>query len=510
MDLKLSNTYSVNKPPRPSHLMTEEEYKARIIELSKSKNFLDADEGFLNRLNSLTLDLKNMITYNKETVTNGGTVYYVAADGDDNNDGLSPETPWATTNKVNKTKFDEPVTILFKRNDEWRGYIDVKSNMTFSAYGEGLKPKIISAYDASDKTKWVKTKYENVWRYDVALPDVDIPMIVYGNGTTYGIKKTKIADLKEDLDFIYNSSWTDETENDNKAYVYSKRGNPAEILGPVNINMLIKPADCTIIGLHDVMIHNLEFVYGRGVFFATRSKNVRMSYCVAGWGGGHYTRKEKHLRYGGGAGAWHSCDKMIFDNCYFYQQFDSGVSPQYHMRDLEPSVFKDFITYNCLFETTEYTLEYFQTQNTSSENHYDGMYFGYNLCRLGGYGYGDKTEKSRYVKSWGHENPCYNCQFEYNIFDRAADISLEVIGHAPNLRGKHVSYEHIPKMNNNIYIEPKNKLFANINHIEYKFNEASYITLEKLGVETDALYVFCDKKDDEVIAAEQQIQEEQK
>lgn len=497
---KLSNTYSVNKPICPDKLMTEEEYRARIKELAKTKSFTEADDEFLGKLNALTLDLKNMITYNDETVTSG-TVYYVSNGGNDNNDGLSPDTAWATTEKVNKTKFEGPVTILFKRGDEWRGYIDVRSEMIFSAYGKGLKPKIISAYDASDSKKWVKTEIENVWRYDTPLPDPDIPMVVYNDGETYGIKKTALKDLNEHLDFVYNSKRISETEYDNKLYVYCEKGNPAEIFKTININMLIKPADCTIQGLHDVLMHNIEFVYGRGVFFATRSKNVRMSYCVAGWGGGHYTWNQL-LRYGGGAGAWHSCDKMIFDHCYFYQQFDSGVSPQYHWRDPDASVFKDFLTYDCLFETTEYTLEYFSTQNTSNDNRYENMYFGYNLCRLGGYGYGDKTEKSRYVKSWGHENPCYDCKFEYNIFDRAADVSLEIIGHAPGLRGKHVSYDHIPKMNNNIYIEPKDKVFANINHIMYKFNEASYITLEKLGVENDAVYVFCDKKDDEVILAE--------
>ena len=57
-------------------------------------------------------------------------------------------------------------------------------------------------------------------------------------------------------------------------------------------------------------------------------------------------------------------------------------------------------------------------------------------------------------------------------------------------------------MNNNIYIEPKNKVFANINHIKYEFNEASHITMEKLGVETGAVYIFCNKKDDEVINVE--------
>ena len=45
-------------------------------------------------------------------------------------------------------------------------------------------------------------------------------------------------------------------------------------------------------------------------------------------------------------------------------------------------------------------------------------------------------------------------------------------------------------MDSNIYIEPKNKEFANVNHIIYKFNKASHTTLEKLGVETGAVYMY--------------------
>ena len=503
MELTLVNTYSVNKRPKPAKLMTEQEYKSRVQDLSATPNFLEADDAFLDKLQNLCDDLKDMITYNTDTLTNGGTVYYVSNSGNDENDGLSPEKAWATLEKVNTFPFSEPSTVLFERGSSWRGYLSVnRSNMFYSAYGEGLKPKIISAYDGIAHGEWVKTEYDNVWRLDTPFPEKDIPMIVYDDGVTYGDKKFLIKDLSENLDFMYNGELCSSEEVfDHKIYVYFDKGNPAEHFKSININMLIKPADCSVQHLHDVTMHNLEFVYGRGVFFATRSKNIRMSYCVSGWGGGHCYNKE-HLRYGGGAGAWHSCDNMVFDNCYFYQQFDSGVSPQYHWRDTDVSFFKDFITYNCLFETTKWTLEYFTTQHTSNENRFENLYFGYNLCRLGGYGYGDRKELSAYVKSWGHENPCINSKFEYNIFDRAANISIEVIGHAPGLRGKHVSYEHIPAMNNNIYIEPKNKVFANVNHIKYEFNEASHITMQKLGVETDAVYIFCDKKDDEVISAE--------
>ena len=48
----------------------------------------------------------------------------------------------------------------------------------------------------------------------------------------------------------------------------------------------------------------------------------------------------------------------------------------------------------------------------------------------------------------------------------------------------------MPKFKENIYVEPKNKPFAQINKITYNFNEASQITLEKLGVQENDIYIF--------------------
>ncbi|OQW93552.1 MAG: hypothetical protein BWK79_10530 [Beggiatoa sp. IS2] len=75
--------------------------------------------------------------------------YYVSTQGDDNNDGLTPQNPWASLEKVNNFLFQPGDTILFKRGDEWRGHIEIKytgaegTPITYAAYGDDPTPKPI-------------------------------------------------------------------------------------------------------------------------------------------------------------------------------------------------------------------------------------------------------------------------------------------------------------------------------------------------------------------------------
>ena len=132
-------------------------------------------------------------------------------------------------------------------------------------------------------------------------------------------------------------------------------------------------------------------------------------------------------------GAWNYTKLGAFDNAqggsstYMLNKWsgNAGVSPQYDYEDKDPVIHKDFITTNCLFENVEYTLEYFNTQENTLENRYENMQFKYNICRTGGYGFGTKASVSAYIKSWGHENSCYDCEITNNIFDRAASLTLE-------------------------------------------------------------------------------------
>lgn len=470
--------------------MNEQQYRQKIDELSNTKSFIRADEEFYAKLDKLTEDTKKMIASNMDDMrSEKGNTYYVSTDGDDSADGLSPETAWKTLQKVTDFIFSEGDVVVFRRGDLWYGDVIAQSGVSYSAYGEGPKPKIFKAYDAM-KGEWVKTDIENVWKYNTKFDDNDLGNIVFNDGECNAQKKLSINDLKEDLDFVFSNAWSNDDDTfDNCVYLRCDKGNPQEIFNHIDISRKDSIIKITKFS-HDITIKNLELRYAQDIFFVSSGKEIHMSYCICGWTGGTLISKQKQIRYGGGAGGWLSCENMTFDHCYIYQQFDSGVTPQYHWTNENAGIFRNFITTDCVFENCEYTLEYFHTQKPVKYNGYENMVFDYNICRKGGHGFGDKTPRSAYVKSWGHENTCINCEIAHNIFDRAAALSLEIIGHEFGEESQNISYDCIPKLFKNVYIEPENKEFANINHIRYKFNIPAKKTLEKLGADVDSVYIF--------------------
>lgn len=486
-----SNTPGSSDFKVPENLMTTDEYHQELKNLLAVDNFSTADDDYLKKLDELGDRLEEMIRYNTDDLTEcSGTKYYVSNNGDDNADGKTPETAWATLDKSNSAVLKEGDMVLFERGGFWRGYISAKNGVSYGAYGKGNKPKIWNSVNGKTG-KWTETETENVWVYSEKIPVKDIGLVVFNEGTEnvcYAEKVDSKKALKKDLQFVHMGGNASDRPLDNCVYLYSTEGNPAERFETIEISL----GDDNITmakGAHDILVNNLEFVYGSNGYFQTNLTNITMSYCISGFAGGIYNKKGG-VRLGGGSGAWLTCDNLVYDHCYFYEQFDSGVTPQYDGNEETPAVFKNYITKDCLFEGCEYTLEYFNSQKNTTENRFENMYFGYNFCRKGGYGFGIKASASAYIKSWGHENSCYNCQIEYNVFDRAASKTLEIIGYEQSASGNTISYERIPKLNNNIYIQKKDKSFANINNVTYKFNEETYAELERLGVETGAVYMF--------------------
>jgi parallel beta-helix repeat protein len=82
------------------------------------------------------------------------TYYVDVTNGNDPNDGLSPETAWKTINKVNSMNFYPGDSILFKRGEIWREQLNVRSSgkegnpITFGAYGE-----VITGWSLYDEEK---------------------------------------------------------------------------------------------------------------------------------------------------------------------------------------------------------------------------------------------------------------------------------------------------------------------------------------------------------------------
>ncbi len=131
-----------------------------------------------------------------------GKAFYVSADGDDGNDGLTPETAWKTLAKVAyETCFSENKTVMpgdaifFRRGDVFRpgsfeytnseghisrSYDDIfigVDRITLSAYGEGQKPVITcSSESGADADKWElvysDSSGKKIWKFYNMLRDV--------------------------------------------------------------------------------------------------------------------------------------------------------------------------------------------------------------------------------------------------------------------------------------------------------------------------------------------------
>ncbi len=488
--------YGISPYRLPQTLMSEDEYRARVDNIGKNRNLTEADDQFFSDLEDLRNDLYDMIAYNQDILDVKGTKYYVSANGDDNNDGLSPKTAWCSLDKVSNAHLQEGDGVYFNRGDLWRGNITCQNGVTYTAYGEGRKPRIYASYDATNPELWVETETKNVWVYDTTLPDKDVGIVVFNGGSAYANKRHLRADLKNQFDFCYTSTMSDEDDEniDNKVYLYCSLGNPAELFSEIEISRAghvfnIKDRD------HDITINNLECFYAQDYFFASALKNIEVSYCIFAWQGGHYFgSKGNRYGFGGGGGCWHSCDSMLFHHCFFTQQFDCSCTPQFGgpVPDHSPAIFKDFKFYDNLVEYCEYSFEYFNNQTDNPENKYEGFYLGYNFMRKCGRGFGTKPGASRHIRSGGGINPCYNSLFESNIFDRARYLSVDICSRTERIRngGYDVNYNTLQKLKNNIYIEPKNKHYADINHVPYNFNQAAQITLEKLGVEENSIFIF--------------------
>ena len=87
--------------------------------------------------------------------TRGKTFYLDATNGNDENDGTSPETAWQSLDKVNETEFMAGSSLLLKAGETWTGTLAPKGSgaegepVILSSYGEGSRPRILMDEDAA-------------------------------------------------------------------------------------------------------------------------------------------------------------------------------------------------------------------------------------------------------------------------------------------------------------------------------------------------------------------------
>lgn len=351
-----------------------------------------------------------------------GTTYYISPNGDDYNDGTSPETAWKTIDNIimNEYLFEEGDAVLFERGGIYRrnSPIVAQSGMTYGAYGEGAKPVIYgSAYNYSWGTRWQPSFKENVWKISMNVGEAGI--IVFNHGEEVGMPYYHgLNELTKNGDFYHNVQ-------DATLYLYLDKGYPSTVYRDIEIGTreyIIHVDD----GIENVAVDNLSLKYGGSfaIHVNEDANNFSATNLEIGWVGGCRSGGANNtttsIGLGNGIEIWQSTENILVENCWIYQVYDAGLSPQGINGDSE---YINHVYRNNLIEFCNYSIEVF---DRSEKSVWDGLVIEDNILRFAGYGWlraDERPDKSNAVAHytgwiWNYDElPGKGIVIKNNIFD---------------------------------------------------------------------------------------------
>lgn len=372
-------------------------------------------------------DLRNKILATKDAANNNtGKKYYISYKGDDENDGLSPTSPWKSLKKLsNSLQVGKGDSVLFERGGVYRGTFSARSGVFYGAFGSGDKPCIYGSTRNYAKESW-NSDGNNIWTCLYSLSDVGI--IVFNHGELAGKRKFKLEDLNSNGDYF--------SQDGGKLFVYMDV-NPASKFKSIEIgcdrHIVSIPSDT-----ENVTIDNLTLKYtgAMGIQGSTKVKGITITNCEIGWCGGSCLNGygDGTVRYGNGIEFWQQCEDIKVQNCWIYQIYDSGFS---HQGNSGKFTVKNVLVNKCLIEYTGFgAIEYW----APAENAHKMINIEYseNILRFGGYCWDYSGQPAALLYSTDNYNDFENFVIKNNIFDTAKNNMIRCIhkcGATPVLSG---------------------------------------------------------------------------
>ena len=374
------------------------------------------------------------------TIPSGAKVYYVScSEGNDSNNGTSPQTPWKTLAKVNSANLPRNSYVCFKRGDLWRENLTAQPGVTYTAYGAGDKPIFCgSPFDGAKASYWETTDAPNVWRWvGPEFPDGNVGTMVFNEGEAYAVKTTVRVEktgnsifyfslttndpfdglyrnLYNDLYFYHDVDFT-VLLKDGSTYTHTGTGalylysaqNPGSRFRSIEFNVgkknLVDVRSNDTVTVDNVTVDNLCLKYSgtNGVGAngnVTPVTNLRVQNCEIGWIGGvaqvSHLGRNYQTRFGNAISIYGACDGYTVENNYIYQVYDSGMSVQANYYNVSASIrnqlyMKDVKYRNNVIERCEMPIEDWMSDiEENNPSRYEHVliegnqiwYAGYGLC----------------------------------------------------------------------------------------------------------------------------------
>lgn len=472
-----------------------------------------SNRDILNKYDEMAKTRIEEILNSSDGLVIPGVTYFVASDGNDRNDGLSPDTAWRTPEKVSAADLKPGDGVLFKRGDVFRGGVIAKEGVTYGAFGSGKKPRLYGwEKNLADESLWtLADENHNIWKMTEKI--LDTGTLVFNEGELCSIKlipsyikgrfvcrndEQKLFDMAEemtrDLDIYWHfdelltsipsvgecfpvPEMGDKSYGD--LYLRCDNGNPGKVFD--SIEALPRRHMFKVGAANDVRIDNICIKYvGLHAIGADGEcvRGLKVTNCEIGWIGGtiqHYFGTDPNYpqggrgtvtRYGNGVEIYGGCKDYQVCGCYIYQVYDAGITHQIttfgKKRTMEGVLYKDNVVENCV-----YSIEYFLDMNEGDEESYmDGVEISGNILRLSGCGWGQQrhnVDTPAHINGWGFVNKAVNFRITGNIFDRAAYRMLRLVAKdeqsCPYLDGNtYIQYygKKIGQYGGNAVTEPEN------------------------------------------------------
>lgn len=278
--------------------------------------------------------------------------------------------------------------VLFERGGLWRGFINCAQGVTYSAYGEGEKPRIYGSEEsgtgANKRELYHDENGVRIWKFyrDVS----ETGNIVFNDGETYAIRVHAyfnreqwvasavdsepfdvVANLKNDLTFYStfelsadefrayaeeqtsgNIASADALETNGPLYLRCDAGNPGEIYTDIEFHHrpagmmgyigLVTPAGDNVIDnlcLKYTLMNGIA-IYGTDRYHTDCNNNVIQN-CEIGWTGGsqHELNRPTEDVMVCGESIVFKTDNNVFQNNYMYQSACGGFVSEFVVGEWE-------------------------------------------------------------------------------------------------------------------------------------------------------------------------------
>jgi len=358
------------------------------------------------------------------------SIYYLSNNGSDLNDGLTPESAWASIAKVN-CSIKGGDTVKFRCGDTFFGRImppeknESGAPTVYTSYeAEGRKQKpVISQYKIPNKDAW-ELHSEGIWKIDLSdtakftgnITEINNNAgFILVSGVVRAYKKFALDALKEQWDFYNND------EEGKYLYVKSDK-NPAELSNDIRIACNI---GCVVFR-NNLEVTNIIFSGTGGHGISGTVNNAYIADCEFHNIGGSrlVPYPNPTTRYGNGVECWSNSSNVTVERCKFSGIYDVAITMQGN--EVKKSWTNMHFRNNEMWNNTQ-CFEIWSSGDLPDTGFVD-CHFENNICINSGYCWGYETRPNKdcsaHLLLYHLDCPLCDISVKNNFFYGAREASI--------------------------------------------------------------------------------------